>query len=127
MGTAVNDSLIHYIIARRDLRPPRRFGNRLGVTSAQITHAAGESFAQFASLTRHAYVGSLIGNTTAIVLRVPDERALRLVERRLLKHDIQHVAVREPDPPWNGQLMTIGLWPMRRDAVPTFFSKLKLL
>jgi peptidyl-tRNA hydrolase len=90
----------HYIIVRRDLPP--------GVTAAQTTHAAGESFA--------AYVerwGKRPDEPTyAIVLAVPTERQLKALEKKLKTHRIRHEAIREPDEPWNGALMAIGLQPV---------------
>ncbi len=120
--------MIHYIIARRDYgehiirywnRTSIGIGTATGVTAAQVTHAAGESFAQWMEcwtrLDRLARpkptFRAVPTGTTAIVLGVPNERALKALERKLRDNCINHVAVREPDAPWNGQLMTIGLWP----------------
>lgn len=153
--------MIHYIIARRDLDPDRVVNrdwlpppngiSTLGITAAQITHAAGESFADFVRnacpkppdgwrCTREpghdgpcAAVPIVPRTTIAVVLGVPNQRALLRVEKRLLDAGIRHVAVREPDAPWNGQLMTIGLWPIedRWSAVDRYrrpiLSRLKLL
>lgn len=86
--------LTHYCVVRDDL--PR------GVLAAQLIHAAGESGAG----QRGLY---------AVALVVRDEAALLLVEDRLRFHEVPHRAIREPDPPWCGQLMAIGVVPMVRD------------
>jgi hypothetical protein len=84
----------HYCVVRDDL--PR------GVLAAQLIHAAGESGA-----------GQL--GLYAVALAVHGEAELRLVEDRLRFLEIPHRAIREPDPPWCGQLMAIGVVPMARD------------
>jgi hypothetical protein len=101
--------MIHYIIARRDLKRTVR-GSTLGVIAAQVTHAAGESFAAWAF--RRPNPLALLDPTIACVLGVPNEQALKRLEKKLKAAKVPHIAVREPDAPWNGQLMTIGLWPM---------------
>jgi peptidyl-tRNA hydrolase len=111
----------HYIIVRRDLQFPSGkklvhktgVGSNVGVVAAQVTHAAGESFAMFVLNEVHNYSKRLknLSGTIAVVLGVPNERALKAVEKKLLLFGIRHVAVREPDAPWNGQLMAIGLYP----------------
>jgi hypothetical protein len=63
-------------------------------------HAAGESAP-----------GDLASGTHAVVLSVPNEDPLRSVQFNLRKREIPHIAIEEPDPPWNGQLMAIGLIP----------------
>lgn len=45
---------------------------------------------------------------------VDSEAELALLAERLELASIPHVAVREPDPPWSGALMAIGISP----AVP---------
>lgn len=80
----------HYVICRADLP--------LGTLCAQIIHAAGES-------------GPARPGTHAIALSVPNEAALELVEERLRTAKIHHAAIREPDPPWLGAIMCIGIPP----------------
>jgi hypothetical protein len=58
-----------------------------------------------------------IEHTTAVVLGVRDEARLLRLERRLARAGVAHVAVREPDAPWCGQLMAIGLVPGDRDEL----------
>jgi hypothetical protein len=86
--------LTHYCVVRDDL--PR------GVLAAQLIHAAGESGAG----QRGLY---------AVALVVRGEAELLLVEDRLRFHEVPFRAIREPDPPWCGQLMAIGVVPMARD------------
>lgn len=98
----------HYVIVRKDLSR--------GVQAAQLVHAAGESSP-----------GNLAEGTYAVVLEVPDEAALRAVKARLSLTQVALVAVYEPDPPFNGQLMALGLVPVRKEAVRRFLSSLPLL
>jgi len=74
------------------------------VLAAQLVHAAGESAP-----------GGLPTGTHAVVLGVENEAALHEVERRLFQFDVPCHAIREPDEPWCGALMAIGIPPM----VPT--------
>ena len=56
------------------------------------------------------------------------EAALAVIERQLQRAGIPHVAVREPDPPYNGALTAIGLVPLQdRSQVKRIFNKLSLL
>lgn len=87
-----------------------------GVQAAQIVHAAGESSP-----------GNLAEGTYAVVLEVPDESALRAVKARLGLAQVALVAVYEPDSPFNGQLMALGLVPVRKEAVRRHLSSLPLL
>jgi peptidyl-tRNA hydrolase len=75
-----------------------------GVIAAQLVHAAGESAP-----------GNLAPGTHAVVLGVESEAALQEIEARLFQFDVPHHAIREPDAPWLGALMAIGIPPM----VPT--------
>jgi hypothetical protein len=50
--------------------------------------------------------------THAVVLAVPDEAALLDVAARLERRGLPFVLVREPDPPWHGAAMAIGLAPV---------------
>lgn len=49
--------------------------------------------------------------TYAIVLGARNESRLLKLERALREAGVPHVAVREPDSPYNGQLMAVGLVP----------------
>lgn len=86
-------TLHHFVIVRDDL--PR------GVLAAQVIHAAGESTD-----------GPVPSGTHAVALAAPSEEALERIEQRLIEHDVPHTSIREPDAPWNGALMAIGIRPM---------------
>jgi Peptidyl-tRNA hydrolase PTH2 len=102
-------TLYHYIIVRADL--PH------GVQVAQTIHAAGESCE-----------GPLPSGTYAIALSVRDERELREVARRLWDAELPHKVITEPDSPYDGQAMAIGLFPTReRDRVRRVTSSLRLV
>ncbi len=79
-------------------------------------HAAGESS-----------TGNIPEGTHAVVLATPNEAKLLALERVLIDAGIPHTAVREPDEPWNGQLMAIGIRPGPRDTVRKLLSNLPLL
>jgi hypothetical protein len=79
-----------------------------------IVHAAGES-------------GPSIEGTYAVVLTAPDEAALRAVRARLQLARVDFVSVTEPDPPWCGQLMALGLIPKRKEVLRRLVSSLPLL
>lgn len=81
-----------------------------------IIHAAGESS-----------TGNLPPHTYAVALTVPDEAALRVLARRLGMAGILHRGIYETDPPWNGQMMAIGLYPEQRSKLKKLLSSLPLL
>jgi peptidyl-tRNA hydrolase len=110
-------ALTHYIIVRRDLP--------LGVVCAQVTHAAGESYAAF--VRDDVYKRESDEPTSAVVLGVKSERQLKNLEKKLKRHHVKHFAMREPDAPWLGQLMAIGLWPTERDSVTHILEKYNLI
>jgi hypothetical protein len=84
--------------------------------AAQIIHAAGESSN-----------GEIPQGTYAIALAAKDELHLNKIEKKLLKLEIPHVAIREPDAPWNGALMAIGLYPAPRETVRKGVARLQLI
>jgi peptidyl-tRNA hydrolase len=88
----------------------------LGAIAAQLVHAAGESSP-----------GNLPEGTIAVVLSAKDEQQLLDIEQKLIQKGVAHKAVREPDPPWNGQLMAIGVVPGRRGDLKKHFKGLLLL
>jgi hypothetical protein len=100
--------LSHICIIRQDL--PR------GVLAAQLIHAAGESSP-----------GGIPRGTHAVALAARDEQQLEALARRLAFEGIEHVAIREPDPPWNGALMAIGLAPTRKQKPIEALRRLRLL
>ena len=84
-----------------------------------IVHSAGESIRSPPP-----------SDTRAVVLTVPNLAALTALHLKINRAAIDHQAVFEPDPPYHGQLMAIGLKPQPRSALvsvrPTL-SKLSLL
>ena len=108
--TQIHDEsyLTHYCIVRKDLP--------IGVVCAQLCHAAGESSP-----------GNLPPNTRAVVLAARSENELERLSVRLSKNNINHMAIREPDSPWNGALMAIGIVPvLDRKPVRKLLSQLPL-
>jgi len=102
-------SLTHYCILRQDLP--------LGTLAAQLIHAAGESSQ-----------GSLPPNTYAVALAAKSEEHLIFLEDKLRRLSIPHVAIREPDSPWDGALMAIGIQPVAdRNQLKKVTSSLPLL
>jgi hypothetical protein len=59
---------------------------------------------------------------------VDSEAELALLAERLELASVPHVVIREPDPPWSGALMAIGIAPtVQRPAVRRVLAKLPLL
>jgi len=79
-------------------------------------HAAGES----------AQNTTVPPNTHAVVLAVPDEVSLLVVEEKLLQNGIEITPIREPDVPYLGQLMTIGIKPQPRKKLRKLLANLPL-
>jgi peptidyl-tRNA hydrolase len=104
----IDSILYHYVIVRRDLP--------LGVIVSQTIHAAGESAGN-----------KITQNTHAIALAVPSEQELLALESKLREAKIPHRAIREPDPPFNGQITAIGLVPAPREALKKYLSQYPLL
>ena len=93
------------MIVRSDL--PR------GIQAAMMVHAAGESSP-----------GNLPPGTFAVVLAVHDEAALARVQEVLERKGVEFVAIHEPDEPYNGQLMALGLKPKLKGEVRRHVSSL---
>ena len=85
--------------------------------AAQLIHAAGNST-----------LLALPPDTRAVALAARDEAHLRFIEAKLRHAGIDHRAIREPDPPWCGALMAIGIVPVAdRSVVQHITRSLKLL
>lgn len=109
----------HYIVVRRDLP--------FGVLCAQIAHAAGESFyalrpgssEERAPVSNQEVAGSNPARgstfnpsqTIAVILGARNEHRLKRLAADLLQANVPHVVIQEPDPPYDGQCMAIGLVP----------------
>jgi len=102
--------LYHYVVVRTDIAAGSQF--------AQVVHAAGES-ARLAN--------ELPEDTRAVALGIKDKASLEALEARLIAARIVHAAIREPDPPFNGELVAIGLAPVSRQLVRRLLSSLRLL
>ena len=105
---SVENPLYHYCISRTDVP--------LGDLCAQLIHAAGESSP-----------GNLPEDTRAVSLGADSEFDLLKLEQQLKKRNIPHAAIREPDAPWNGQLMAIGIAPCRRSLVKKEVARFRLI
>lgn len=79
-------------------------------------HAAGESSP-----------GNLAEGTYAVVLITPNETELCTVADRLEKAGIKLVRIHEPDAPYAGALMALGLVPRRKGELRKHLSSLPLL
>lgn len=99
--------LTHYIIIREDLPS--------NIALVQAIHAASES-------------GPTKKGDYAIALAAIDEPHLEQIESQLISHNIPHISIREPDEPYCGQIMAIGLVPVQeRKSVRRVVGKLKLV
>lgn len=87
-----------------------------GLQAAQIVHAAGESSP-----------GDLPAGTYAVVLAVPGKHELAAEAYRLTKAGIEFTPIYEPDAPYCGELMAIGLKPQRKEKLKRHLSSLPLL
>jgi hypothetical protein len=98
--------LIHYILVRLDLP--------LGVAMSQVAHAAGESFyvLGWRDGTEEAVrVDPSISQTRVVILGVKNEAKLVDALQRLREAHVEVSPIFEPDEPYNGQLMAIGVLP----------------
>ncbi|HEU5118664.1 MAG TPA: hypothetical protein VFT74_18870 [Isosphaeraceae bacterium] len=102
-------TLHHYVIVREDLPT--------GVQFAQTIHAAGESCE-----------GPLPSGTYAYALGARDEQHLLDIAQRLWDAEIPHTVINEPDEPYLGDAMAIGIWPTAdKDRIRRVTSDLPLL
>jgi len=89
----------------------------LGVSYAQLVHAAGESAKPLPQSGTHA-----------VVLAAKNEDQLLQIAEKLHQRRIPHVLIEEPDPPFCGQATAIGLYPTQdRKQVRRVLSRLPLL
>lgn len=132
-------ALTHYIVVRRDLP--------IGAIIANVAHAAGESFYQLACLSSSekeraaseqddrtvAGLSPASGSTfnpaetIVVVLGARNEQRLAKLEASLRAAAIPHVAIREPESPYNGGLVAIGLVPAERDTVRRYINDFHML
>lgn len=99
--------LTHYVIIRSDVPA--------GIAAAMLVHAAGESVD-----------ATVPKGTHAIVLAARDEMHLLMIAAELQLAEIPHAPIFEPDEPWRGALMAIGLRPCERRSVRPLLKALPL-
>lgn len=104
----VNDPLVHYCVVRRDIP--------FGVQAAQLVHAAGESSP-----------GNLPTSTYAVALTCRDEAELHQLAIKLDAAGISFKLIREPDAPYFGELMAIGIRPIQKSKVRRYLSNFPLV
>jgi Peptidyl-tRNA hydrolase PTH2 len=86
-----------------------------GVQLAQLTHAAGESV-----------VGrELPPDTHAVVLAAAGEDELLAISAALAQAGVEHVTIREPDPPYLGAATALGIPPQERAPLRRLLRHLK--
>lgn len=84
--------------------------------AAQLIHAAGESSP-----------GNLPEGTFAIALHARDEVHLSLIAKKLRLAGIHFTQIREPDAPYLGALMALGLHPRRKEELRRHLSELPMV
>lgn len=87
-----------------------------GIQAAQLVHAAGESAK-----------GPVPPGTYAVVLAVATERLLVQAADTLRRKGIDFVTIFEPDAPYDGAMMAIGIAPARKEALRRHLSAFPLL
>lgn len=88
-----------------------------GIQAAQLVHAAGHS----------GRVGHLPEGTYAVALACRDEGELRALVERLKSAGLPFHLIHEPDAPYFGALMAIGLEPGYKSTFRKFLSNLPLI
>ena len=97
----------HFVIVREDL--PK------GFLAAHVAHAAGES-------------GPAPPGSIAVVLGVPNEAELLVIDARLTACGVQHVLIRENSGTYDNQATAIGVSPTHdRKLVGKAVSSLRLV
>jgi peptidyl-tRNA hydrolase len=113
-------NLVHYIIVRKDLP--------IGVLAAMVTHAAGESAAQYEAKEGWRYDSApCFTGATAVVLQAENEYDLVRIGDILSDEEIPHVDIHESDGAYHGQLMAIGVRPASREALSPRMRAFRLL
>jgi len=98
------------VVVRRDLP--------FGILVAQTVHAAGET----------ALPGGVPSGTRAVALAAKNEQHLLKIANQLRSRLISFKVIYEPDSPWNGAAMAIGLYPTQnRKPIKRALSRLPLI
>lgn len=111
----IEEAPFHYVVVRADLP--------IGIIAANIVHATGESTALWLALTSEGWPE----NMHAVVVTVPDEDALRRLDHKLWEARVPRARIHEPDAPYDGQMMALGLFPGRKEDLRRHLSSLPLL
>lgn len=90
---------------------------------AQLGHAAGVSAAAWA-LEHHS---PLPDNTHVVAVEARDEDHLEELEARARLKGLPVFAIREPDAPYNGALMALGIGPILKKRMEVVLRGLPLL
>jgi hypothetical protein len=88
----------------------------LGILSANLTHAAGESIVE--------PIGS---GTYAVVLAAKDEVDLKRILKHIETKGLRHKPIVETDGAYANQLMAIGLVPIAKKIAGRYLSSIPLL
>ena len=99
--------MIHCVIVRAGLP--------LGVMAAQIIHAAGESAA-----------GLPDSNTRALAVEARSDGEMYETLDRIRERGLAHVEIHEPDAPYKGALLAIGIRPVAKGCLK-FLQHLPLI
>ncbi len=100
--------LIHYVVVRTDLP--------VGIFAAMLVHAAGESSP-----------GGLPTDTHAVVLAARNESDIERIALFLESRGVRLHRIVEDQPPYEGQLMALGLAPGRKEDLRRHLSALPLV
>lgn len=72
--------------------------------------------------------GGIPAGTHAVALAARDEQQLHQIADRLRQRSIPFKLIEEPDAPWNGSAMAIGLYPTQnRQQIKRALSRLPLI
>lgn len=106
----MKDDLYHYIVVRKDLPIEHQL--------VQIVHAVGESILE----------APVPPTTRAVLLHADSEGELRELSETLTTKGLAHVLICEPDPPYNGAAVAIGVAPSnKRNQLRKAFFHQKLV
>jgi hypothetical protein len=105
----VNQPPYQYIILHESCR------NRIGVAASQAAHAARESVRDLPHDPE----------THVAILMAESSDQLVAISLELKVAGLHHVLICEPDPPYNGSAVAIGIEPMERERVKPLLSSLK--
>lgn len=86
-----------------------------GVAAAQLIHAAGESA-----------FNPVQPGTYAVALSASADQLARLV-LKLKAEGVRHACVYEPDAPFNGALLAVGIEPRAKSEVRRYVASLPLI